>query len=249
MKSAIPTASGLGNTVLLSCGVGLVAVVALAAALVSRSAVPDTAFHMAGHRVVFPDGTALTVQKHEVTVAQWHACYSAGACVLQLRAAPHPSDATWPATGLSHADATQYLAWVNARTRQKFRLPTLQEWEFIAATVRPPDPDPIFTDPDLSWASAYLLAPHVSRTLLPQGAFSTTPQGISDLNGSVWEWTSSCYAGVNTDATTTNHCPAYFVGGDHVAAMPYLVCDPARGGCAVGTPPAHLGMRLVSDKY
>ncbi|MEC8042421.1 MAG: formylglycine-generating enzyme family protein, partial [Pseudomonadota bacterium] len=34
----------------------------------------------------------------------------------------------------------------------------------------------------------------------------------------------------------------------HVAAIPYLVRDPARGGCAVGSPPAHLGMRLISDE-
>jgi hypothetical protein len=44
-----------------------------------------------------------------------------------------------------------------------------------------------------------------------------------------------------------SRCPAFFVGGEHVAAMSYLERDPARGGCAVGTPPAHLGMRLVAD--
>ena len=44
------------------------------------------------------------------------------------------------------------------------------------------------------------------------------------------------------------YCPAYFVGGEHIAAVPYLVRNPARGGCAVGVPPAHLGMRLVHVK-
>jgi hypothetical protein len=44
-----------------------------------------------------------------------------------------------------------------------------------------------------------------------------------------------------------DRCPAFYVGGEHIAVMSYLVRDPARGGCAVGTPPAHLGMRLVSD--
>jgi hypothetical protein len=38
------------------------------------------------------------------------------------------------------------------------------------------------------------------------------------------------------------------MGGEHVAAMSYLIRNPARGGCAVGTPPAHLGLRLVSDR-
>jgi hypothetical protein len=33
-----------------------------------------------------------------------------------------------------------------------------------------------------------------------------------------------------------------------MAVIPFLVRDPARGGCAVGAPPAHLGFRLVTDK-
>ena len=43
------------------------------------------------------------------------------------------------------------------------------------------------------------------------------------------------------------YCAAYWAGGEHLSAMSYLIRDPARGGCAVGTPPAHLGMRLVTD--
>ena len=78
----------------------------------------------------------------------------------------------------------EYLAWINKATRQAFRLPTLVEWEFMAAPVMPQTPDPFFTDPSLSWASAYLLEPQTKRVLRPQGAFDTTPEGIVDLNGS-----------------------------------------------------------------
>jgi formylglycine-generating enzyme required for sulfatase activity len=152
-----------------------------------------------------------------------------------------------PATGLSYPDVGQYLAWINATTRQNFRLPTLQEWEFMAAPVLPHAPDPIFTDPELSWASAYLLEPQTKRTLQPRGNFATTAEGIVDLDGSVWEWTDDCYAGVGDGVFAGDTCPAFYVGGEHIAAIPFLVRDPARGGCAVGVPPAHLGMRLVSD--
>jgi formylglycine-generating enzyme required for sulfatase activity len=117
----------------------------------------------------------------------------------------------------------------------------------MAAEVLPHTPDPIFTDPELTWASAYLLAPQTSRTLRPQGSFETTSQGIVDLNGSVWEWTQDCYAGTSQGPASADRCPAFFVGGEHVAAVAYLVRDPARGGCAVGAPPAHLGMRLVLE--
>ncbi|MEO0864526.1 MAG: SUMF1/EgtB/PvdO family nonheme iron enzyme [Pseudomonadota bacterium] len=117
----------------------------------------------------------------------------------------------------------------------------------MAEPVLPDEPDPIFTDPSLTWASAYLIEGNAPRALKPQGSFSTSPQGVADLDGSVWEWTQDCYAGSAGTADPTR-CPAFFVGGEHIAAMSYLVRDPARGGCAVGTPPAHLGMRLVSDE-
>jgi formylglycine-generating enzyme required for sulfatase activity len=108
----------------------------------------------------------------------------------------------------------------------------------MAAEVLPHTPDPIFTDPDLRWAFAYLTSPQTKRTLRPIGSFETTSQGIVDLNGSVWEWTQDCYRGEADGQVLSDHYPA----------MSFLVRDPARGGCAVRSPPAHLGMRLVSDR-
>jgi formylglycine-generating enzyme required for sulfatase activity len=97
-------------------------------------------------------------------------------------------------------------------------------------------------------ALAYVLEPQTNRALRPQGTFDTTSQGIVDLNGSVWEWTMECYAGAAGGQSSPDRCPAFYVGGEHIAVMSFLVRDPARGGCAVGTPPAHLGMRLVSER-
>ena len=201
---------------------------------------------MAADPVVMPDGTALYVQRHELTVAEWNACHADGACALQLRTRPDQDPATTPATGISHADAQAYLAWINARTGEAFRLPTAAEWNHMARAVLPQAPDPIFTDPSLTWASAYLTEGIAPRALKPQGSFSTSAEGVADLDGSVWEWTQECFSDAS-GGSDLDRCPAYFVGGEHVAAMFYLERDPARGGCAVGTPPAHLGMRLVSD--
>jgi formylglycine-generating enzyme required for sulfatase activity len=202
---------------------------------------------MAERPVIMPDGTPLFVQKYEVSIAEWNACHDAGFCTLLLRAPGNHTEEEMPATGLSYIDVTEYLSWINDISRDTFRLPTLSEWEYLAAEVLPETPDPIFTDPELTWASAYLLEPQTKRTLRPRGSFDTTSQGIVDLNGSVWEWTMDCYAGTAGGHITPDRCPAFFVGGEHVAAISFLVRDPARGGCAVGTPPAHLGMRLVID--
>jgi formylglycine-generating enzyme required for sulfatase activity len=244
MKNVIATHA---RNILIGCAV--VAMATFFGATV-RNRIPDFAHLpvMAVQPVQMPGGAPLYVQKYEVSVAEWNACHDAGGCTLALRVAGNHASTDMPATGLSYVDVTEYIRWINKLSGATFRLPTLIEWEFMAAEVMPKKPDPIFTDPELTWASAYLMEPQTKRTLRPRGSFDTTAEGIVDLNGSVWEWTMDCYAGATDGQITPDRCPAFFVGGEHVAAMSFLVRDPARGGCAVGTPPAHLGMRLVSDQ-
>ena len=197
-------------------------------------------------RPIQHDGSALYVQKFEVTVGEWNTCYEDGDCTLKLRPPPGKAAETTPATGLNHEDVDKYITWINNRTTHNFRLPTIAEWKAMASSVLPDAPDPTFTDPSLTWASAYMTEGNAPRALKSQGSFSQTSDGIADLDGSVWEWTRDCYAGTTKGDAAAN-CPAYWAGGEHIAAIPYLVRDPARGGCAVGTPPAHLGLRLVTD--
>ncbi|TMM55602.1 formylglycine-generating enzyme family protein [Sulfitobacter sabulilitoris] len=201
---------------------------------------------MADRPVIMPGGRALYVQRYEVTVAAWNVCHAEGRCALEVRSRPGVDPAVTPATGLSYVDVSEYVDWITSTGGHAFRLPTASEWSHMARSVLPDTPDPIFTDPALRWASGYLTEGLAPRGLERQRSFSVSPEGIADLDGSVWEWTQDCYAGASVDLAVAR-CPAFLVGGEHVAAMFYLVRDPARGGCAVGTPPAHLGMRLVSD--
>ncbi|WP_299153661.1 SUMF1/EgtB/PvdO family nonheme iron enzyme [uncultured Tateyamaria sp.] len=226
---------------------GLVAAGILGVVLMQRGPYPAFMPEMAAKPVMLPGGRAFYAQRHEITIAEWNRCAAEGACELTLRPRPNQDPAITPATGLSYVDVLQYVHWINDKTRSSFRLPTAEEWSAMAASVLPEAPDPLFTDAALTWASSYLIEGLTPRALKPQGSFSTSPEGIVDLDGSVWEWTMDCYDSASSGAAS-ERCPAFFVGGEHLAAMSFLVRDPARGGCAVGTPPAHLGMRLVSDK-
>ena len=144
-------------------------------------------------------------------------------------------------------DAQEYVRWLSKVTRHPFRLPTSDEWSEFARDVLPETPDPIFKDPSLAWAAAYQIEEGIDRTLRPAGAWSTTAEGIVDLDGNVWEWTQDCYNG-ETNTSSETFCAAYVLGDEHRAVVSFLVRDPARGGCSVGTPPAHLGIRLVTDQ-
>jgi formylglycine-generating enzyme required for sulfatase activity len=92
-----------------------------------------------------------------------------------------------PATGVSHADAMEYLHWINNETGMDFRLPSAAEWREIARPVLHEAADPVFTDPALDWAAFYRTEAQAPCALRPQGSFSTSPAGIADLDGSVWE--------------------------------------------------------------
>lgn len=227
--------------------IGLAAAI-LGAVLIGRGPETGVLPTMAESPVIMADGSKLYAQKYEVSIAEWNACHAAGGCTLFLSSSKSKPALTTPATGLSFMDVGEYLTWINKTTGHQFRLPSLAEWEHMAAPVLPDDPDPIFTSPELTWASAYLTEPQTKRTLRARGSFATTAEGIVDLDGSVWEWTSDCYAGASEGQVSADRCPAFFVGGEHVAAISYLIRDPARGGCAVGSPPAHLGMRLVTER-
>lgn len=219
---------------------------AIWAALMTRG--PDPHYLPPMAQVADVGGKTLWVQTREVTVDEWNRCHDDGGCTLRLRRPIGAAEGEeWPATGLSYADVSEYLAWINTRARHEFRLPTSGEWAALAAPVMPDAPDPIFTAPELSWASAYLTENLVDRRLRASRSWQVTSDGVWDLNGNVWEWTQDCFKSVSVGDGPAA-CPAFFVGGEHEAVIPYLVRDPARGGCAVGAPPPHLGMRLVSDR-
>lgn len=191
--------------------------------------------------VAMPDGTALQVMTREVTKREWKACAEARACEDLTGAIP-ASEPDMPMTGVNRFDVEAYLAWVNATGGATLRLPTAQEWKEIAAALPRRQYRKLFDDPRLAWAADYGSMPAISGVLRPSGGFGTLANGIADLGGNVWEWTDTCAR----DGFEADRCPAYRVEGQHETALSVFVRDPFSGGCAAGTPPNHVGFRLVS---
>jgi formylglycine-generating enzyme required for sulfatase activity len=79
-----------------------------------------------------------------------------------------------------------------------------------------------------------------------------TEFGLSDIGGSVWEWTNTCFLRMTLEPTgparvTNTNCGVRVVQGAHRTYMTDFIRDPRTGGCAAGAPPANPGFRLVIE--
>jgi formylglycine-generating enzyme required for sulfatase activity len=100
----------------------------------------------------------------------------------------HPAQ---PVVGICWYEARAYCAWLSAQTGQTFRLPTEVEWE-AAARGRQGRRYAFGNDFDPKYCNT--LETHIRRAT-PIGVFpgGKTPEGVQDMTGNVWEWTSSAY--------------------------------------------------------
>ena len=96
-----------------------------------------------------------------------------------------------PVVGICWYEARAYCAWLSAQTGQSFRLPTEAEWE-AAARGRAGRRYAYGDEFDASLCNAF--ETHIRRTT-PVGVFpgGETPDGLIDLTGNTWDWTSSLY--------------------------------------------------------
>lgn len=220
--------------------------VAVGALIVSWAGLPhDSSLREHMIPVKMSDSHVLHVAPMEVTIADWMRCVRAKACSYTPRA--QPMSGSWPMTGVNWFDVNEYLVWANAKSGGGLRLPTREEWRWLNRSLEKPKPAPLFTDPRLAWAANYGQEESPGGPVRKSGSFTTTADGIADLDGNVWEWTSTC-AVQGFEGKAAADCPAFVVEGAHEAEIPVFLRNPAAGGCATGTPPTYLGLRLVSDR-
>jgi formylglycine-generating enzyme required for sulfatase activity len=197
----------------------------------------------------------LVIMRTQVSAADFDLCVADGSCRSRDATAKR---ADLPATGVSWHDAADYAKWLSAKTGQRWRLPTDEEWSYAAGSR--------FKNDAITVAGADFstrqLAKYdredrseraTARALRPFGAFGANEHGILDMAGNVWEWTDTCFvrqtldvAGRPSEVPTVN-CGVRVVAGEHRSYIADFIRDPKSGGCSIGTPPTHLGFRLVRD--
>jgi formylglycine-generating enzyme required for sulfatase activity len=199
------------------------------------------------------------IMTHHVSAADYARCVASGNC--------EPADAKAvgnldvPVTGVSYLDATAYAHWYSEVTGYAWRLPTAEEAaaaageRFSGDAFSGASEDP--SNPAVAWIRRYREEAAAKRPadaeLKPRGFYGANATGVEDFGGNVWEWTSSCYVRTSLAAdrvtveSSTDNCGVHVLEGRHRAYMSNFIRDGKSGGCAVGTPPEHLGFRLVRD--
>jgi formylglycine-generating enzyme required for sulfatase activity len=204
-------------------------------------------------RTAFDRG--VTIMARQVSAAEYARCVADRAC---SPAAEHEADASLPVVGVSWIDANAYAAWLSRQTGDLYRLPTDAEWAYVAGDRFSDDAlavagDP--SDPAKRWLAAYEKESAETNATDPTprafGTFGTNRNGLSDLAGNVWEWTSTCYVrhAVHSAAadTAVENCGVRVVEGAHRTYLSDFIRNPRGGACSVGVPPSNLGIRLVRD--
>lgn len=133
----------------------------------------------------------------EITVEHWNQCVRARQCV-KLKGSGH-SHPRQPATGMSYFEALDYVSWLNnVVPGGQFSLPTERQWEYAAKAGKSQD----FWLLQRPTSEEEVIGPRSSPTyngaarpnvLSPAGSRSPNPFGLSDMLGSVMEWTSDCF--------------------------------------------------------
>lgn len=98
-----------------------------------------------------------------------------------------------PVVGINWYEARAYCAWLSAQTGLPFRLPSEVEWEAAARGKK----GRRFTygnahDPALCNTDETRTGRTTPIGIFPKKA--DTPEGLVDMTGNVWEWTSTAYA-------------------------------------------------------
>jgi len=101
---------------------------------------------------------------------------------------PPPGRERWPVANVSPKDVEAFAAWLSKRDGVTYRLPTEEEWEYAARNGSKHSMFPWGGSWEEGRANIDQKRSPVDVGSFPEGA---TQNGVQDMVGNVWEWTSS----------------------------------------------------------
>lgn len=176
------------------------------------------------HDVSFP---SFSMMVDEVTVEQYARCVTIGRCTpagtSEFCNAGHPERARNPVNCVTEPQAETYCAWLGRR------LPTEDEWEYAASGMSKRLYAWGNTPPDAG--TACVGRGHAGTCDIHSFPAADSPEGLHDITGDVWEWTSSDYCPYPTGLGDDD--------GKGLGAAPHCAHDQkvARGGGWFGCDP------------
>jgi len=194
------------------------------------------------------------ISRYEITINQWNTCFEDGGCPSQAKQRPYQTG-LHPVTRVSWHDAVVFTQWLSSKTQKSYRLPTEEEWAYVANSGRD------FTKQTIEDLIAKRRMIQVGlmsrfRKTLPIGGSGQNSWKIDDMTGPVWEWTLTCWFSSDEEnkrpwsisqLSDPNLCPNRVVQGDERAHVPFFVDKVYTGGCGTGSPIDHIGFRVVRD--
>ncbi|HEY5717049.1 MAG TPA: SUMF1/EgtB/PvdO family nonheme iron enzyme [Motiliproteus sp.] len=186
---------------------------------------------------------------HEVSFAAWDAC------VADLGCTTTPSDEGWgrgsrPVINITYNDVMlQFLPWLNAKTGRTFRFPTEAEWEYAARAG---------TSTVYAWGNELGTgnancdgcgSAQDGASTSTVGAFSANGFGLYDMQGNVWEMTSSFYHPNYNSNTLLLGAGGYsrVLRGGAWNSLPFYLRSAARYRAGPEASYFNLGFRLALD--
>lgn len=133
---------------------------------------------------------SFSIMRNEVTVEQYRKCVTAGACT-----APQEVPFTNYYMPERARHPVQYIVWSEARRFCQWtggRLPSESEWEYAARgggqeIMYPWGNEPPSCDKLVRWDSDAVCEGMSTQPVCSKWG-GTTPQGVCDMAGNVWEW-------------------------------------------------------------